>query len=71
MTRRRSVLLQYKRYYTIYTDYRCEDGRFLMSASWVTISDQDSLSSSETGVNPGIRSPKTYEAQNGVDNEDH
>ncbi len=36
-------------------DYRCEDGRFQVSASCVTISNPDSLSSSDTGVNPGIR----------------
>jgi hypothetical protein len=42
-------------------DYRCEDGRFPVPASCVTISNPDSLSSSETGVNPGIRSWKnTY-----------
>ncbi len=36
-------------------DYRCEDGRFPVSASCVTIANPDSLSSSETGVNPGTR----------------
>ncbi len=39
-------------------DYGCEDGRFSVSASCVTISNPDSLSSSETGVNPGIWSWK-------------
>jgi hypothetical protein len=38
------------------TDNRCEDGPFPVSASCVTISNPDSLSSSETGVDPGIRS---------------
>ncbi len=38
------------------TDYRCEDGSFPVSASCVTISNPNSLSSSGTGVNPGIRS---------------
>ncbi len=31
-------------------DNRCEDGRFPVSASWVTISNHESLSSSETGI---------------------
>jgi hypothetical protein len=39
-------------------DYRCEDGRFPVSASCVTISNLDSLSSSKTVVTPGIRSWK-------------
>jgi hypothetical protein len=34
----------------------CEDGRFPVSVSCVTISNHDSLSISEAGVNPGIRS---------------
>jgi hypothetical protein len=38
-------------------EHRCEDGGSItVSASCVTISNPDSLSSSETGVNPGIRS---------------
>ncbi len=37
---------------------RCEDGRFLVSTSCVASPNPDSLSSSETGVNPGIRSWK-------------
>ncbi len=37
-------------------DHRCEEGRFQVSASFVTISNPDSLSSCETGVDPGIRS---------------
>jgi hypothetical protein len=39
-------------------DYRCEDGRYPLSAvNWVTISNPISLSSeSETVVNSGIRS---------------
>ncbi len=37
-------------------DYRCKDGRFPVSASCLTISNTDSRSSSETGVNHGIRS---------------
>jgi hypothetical protein len=41
-------------------DYRCEDGRFPVSGSCVTISNPDSLSSSETGVNPEIRSWRKY-----------
>ncbi len=41
-------------------DYRCEDGRSQVSAvSCVIISDPDSLSSSETRVNFGIRSFKS------------
>jgi hypothetical protein len=40
-------------------DYRCEYGRFPVSASCVTISNPDLLSSRETGVNPGIRSWKS------------
>ncbi len=39
-----------------HTDCRCEDGRFLVSASCVTIPKPDSHSSWETGVNPGLRS---------------
>ncbi len=41
-------------------DYRCEDGSFLVSASCGTISDPEWLSSSETGVNPGISSRKKH-----------
>ncbi len=41
-------------------DYRCEDVRFPVPASCVTISNPNSLSSSETGVNPGIRSWKKH-----------
>jgi hypothetical protein len=41
-------------------DYGCEDGRFLVSASCVTIPNPDLLSSSETTVNPGIRSWKKH-----------
>jgi hypothetical protein len=37
---------------------RCEDDRFLVSTSCVTISNPVKLSRSETGVNPGIRSWK-------------
>ncbi len=37
-------------------DYSCEDGRFPVPASCVTISNPDSPSSSETGVNTGTRS---------------
>ncbi len=40
--------------------FRCENGRFPASASYVTISNPDLLSSSETGVNPGIRSWKKH-----------
>ncbi len=36
-------------------DYRCDDGRFPVSASCVTTSNPDLLSSSEKGVNPEIR----------------
>ncbi len=39
-------------------DYKREDERLPVSASCVTISNPDSLSSSETGVNPGIKSEK-------------
>ncbi len=41
-------------------DYGCENGSFPLSASCMTISNPDSLSSSETGVNPGIRSWKKH-----------
>ncbi len=37
-------------------DYRCEDGRFPVCTSCVTISNPDLFSRSETGVNPGLRS---------------
>ncbi len=37
-------------------DYKCEDGRFSVPARCVTISNPNSLSSCETGVNPGLRS---------------
>jgi hypothetical protein len=39
-------------------DYRCEDDCCSVTASCVTISNPDLLSSNETGVNPGIRSWK-------------
>jgi hypothetical protein len=41
-------------------DYRCEGGRSQASPSWVTIWNPNSLSSSETGVNPGIRSREKH-----------
>ncbi len=41
-------------------DYRCEDGRFPVSTSSVIISNPGSLSSSDTGVDPGIRSWKKH-----------
>jgi hypothetical protein len=44
----------------ISTDNRYEGGRFLVSVSCVTISNPHLLSSSETGVNPGIRSWKKH-----------
>jgi hypothetical protein len=40
-------------------DYRCEDGCFLVVASRVTLSNPDSLYSSETEVTTGIRSSKS------------
>jgi hypothetical protein len=39
-------------------DYRCQDGRSPVSVGCVTIRNPDSLSSSETGVNPGEKSEK-------------
>jgi hypothetical protein len=44
-------------------DYRCEDGRLMVSASCVTISNLDSLSTSETGNNSGIRSWKKHSSE--------
>ncbi len=41
-------------------DYRCEDGLFAVFSSCVTISNPDSLSSSETRVNSGLRSRKKH-----------
>ncbi len=40
-------------------DYRCKDISLQVSASWMTILNPDSLSRSETWVNPGIRSWKS------------
>jgi hypothetical protein len=40
-------------------DYRWECGRFPMSTSFLTVSNPESLSSSETGVDPGIRNWKS------------
>jgi hypothetical protein len=37
-------------------DYRCEDGSLTVSSSCVAISNLDLISSSETGIHPGIRS---------------
>ncbi len=37
-------------------DYRREDGRFPVSENWLTISNPDSLSNSDTGINSGMRS---------------
>jgi hypothetical protein len=37
-------------------DYRCEDGRFPVSAPCVTISNPESLFSSQALFNPGVRS---------------
>jgi hypothetical protein len=42
-------------------DYRCEDDRSQASASCVAISNADSISSCDTGINPGIRSRKCTE----------
>jgi hypothetical protein len=42
----------------MYMDYVWEDGPCAVSAGCVTISNPDLLSSSETGVNPGLRSWK-------------
>jgi hypothetical protein len=42
------------------TDHRCEDGRFAVFKSYVTVSNPDSLLSSKTGVDPGIRSWKKH-----------
>jgi hypothetical protein len=39
-----------------FIDHTCEDGRFPVSADCVTVSNPDSLSSSETRANPWIRS---------------
>ncbi len=41
-------------------EYRCKDGRLTVSSCCVTISNPDLPSSSETGVNPGIRSWKEH-----------
>jgi hypothetical protein len=46
-------------YPVLIIDYRCEDGRFLVSASCVKIANPNSLFSCETGINPGIRSWKS------------
>ncbi len=40
-------------------DYKYDDGRFAVSASFVAISNPASLLSSEKGDNPGIRSWKS------------
>ncbi len=40
------------------TNYRSEHGHIQVSASCVTVSNPDSLSSSGTGVTPGIRKPR-------------
>jgi hypothetical protein len=51
---------QMKAYMVIYSiDYTCEDGCFLVYSNWMTIRNPDLLSSSGTGVNPGIRSWKS------------
>jgi hypothetical protein len=39
-------------------DYRCEEGCFLVPTRCVTISNLDSLSSSETWLNAGIEAEK-------------
>jgi hypothetical protein len=44
-------------------DYRCEDGRFPVSGSCLTISNPDLLPSSETGVNLGIRSWRKHSSE--------
>jgi hypothetical protein len=45
---------------SIHVDFRRENAHFSVSASCVTISNPDLLSSNETGVNPGIRSWKKH-----------
>jgi hypothetical protein len=47
-------------------DYKCEDGRILVSTRCVAISNPHLLSSSKTGFNPGIRSLKNTHL-NGLD----
>jgi hypothetical protein len=44
-------------------DYRCKNERFPVSWSCVTIANPDTLSSSETGVNLGIRSWKKHSSE--------
>jgi hypothetical protein len=44
-------------------DYRCEDGCFPVYTSCVTISNPDSLPSSETGVDPGLKGLKDIEIE--------
>jgi hypothetical protein len=44
-------------------DCACADGRFPVSASCGTIQNPDLLSSSETEVNPGIRSSKMHPSE--------
>jgi hypothetical protein len=41
-------------------DYRCADGRFLVSPRGVAVSNHRYLSSSETRVNAGIRGRKLH-----------
>jgi hypothetical protein len=41
-----------------HTDYRCENGRFRVSTSCVTISNLNFISTGEAGVNPGIKTWK-------------
>jgi hypothetical protein len=47
-------------YLVLCIDYRCKDGYLPVSAGCVTISNPNSLSRSETGVNPGMRSWKKH-----------
>ncbi len=50
------VKLMHERWEWFDVGYRCEDGRIPVSVGCMTISNPESFSSVETGLNPGIRS---------------
>jgi hypothetical protein len=58
MIRTKHSIVWFLLFSVVSLDYRCGDGRFLVSSSCVTYSNPISLSSNETGDNPGIRSWK-------------
>jgi hypothetical protein len=57
---RRQEQMRFVEFSVLHIDYRCADGRFLMSPRGMAVSNTRCLSSSETRVNAGIRGWKLH-----------